>query len=224
MRGSIGWLGMADSTSHDWAARYGSASEHGAVVPRDWWLVPWEKAATLEAHAGYRLEGHRRLAFMMLDAEVVEGMTEADVETIIRWARAPLAGERLGINSDNGPQFIARDFKEFIRICGMTRHGRSLLGKCCRPAEIAFASARVQELIGPVIVPLGSSPPPGLVPGMTVGPSSEPLGMGPPPALVPGSAMPPSGPFSEPLRVGPPPGFVPGRAMPPSVLNVPDDG
>jgi hypothetical protein len=220
MRRSIGWLGIAAGTFHDWAARHGSASEPSAVVPRDWWLAPWEKAATLEAHAGHCLEGHRRLAFMMLDAGVVEGMTDADVETIIQRARAPLPGEPPGINSDNGPQSIARDFKKFIRICGLTRHGRSLLGECRRAAETAFASPRVQGLIGPVIVPLGCRPPPGLVPGMTVGPSSEPLGMGPPPGFVPGSAVPSSGAFIDPLRIGPPPGFAPGRAVPSWVLYV----
>jgi hypothetical protein len=217
MRRFIGRLGIAASTFHGATARYGSANAHDAVVPRDWWLEPWEKAAILEAHAGHRLEGYRRLAFMRLDADVVEGMTEADVETIVQRARAPFPGMRPGIISDNGPQFIARECREFIRICGMTRHGRSLLWECRRPLTITFASARGQGLIGPMIVPLGSRPPPGLVPGITVGPSSEPLGLGPPPGFVPGIAM---GPSSEPLRIGPPPGFVPGRAMPPSVLNV----
>jgi putative transposase len=49
-----------------------------------------------------------------------EQMTEADVEIILQKARElfPLAHPR--IISDNGPQFIAKDFKEFIRICGMT--------------------------------------------------------------------------------------------------------
>ena len=47
-------------------------------------------------------------------------MTEAEVETIIQRARERYPGERPRIISDNGPQFIAKDFKEFIRICGMT--------------------------------------------------------------------------------------------------------
>ena len=47
-------------------------------------------------------------------------MNEAEVETIIQRAREQFPGERPRIISDNGPQFIARDFKEFIRICGMT--------------------------------------------------------------------------------------------------------
>ena len=52
--------------------------------------------------------------------EIREGMSEAEVETILQRARERHPGERPRIISDNGPQFIARDFKEFIRICGMT--------------------------------------------------------------------------------------------------------
>lgn len=47
-------------------------------------------------------------------------MTEADIEIILQRAREwhPTATPR--IISDNGPQFIARDFHQFIRISGMT--------------------------------------------------------------------------------------------------------
>ena len=71
MRRFSGWLGIAASKFHDWRARYGLANEHNALVPRDWWLEPWEKTAILQFHAGHPLEGYRRLAFMMLDADVV---------------------------------------------------------------------------------------------------------------------------------------------------------
>lgn len=52
--------------------------------------------------------------------ELRESMKEADVEIVLQRAREkfPLAAPR--IISDNGPQFIAKDFKEFIRLCGMT--------------------------------------------------------------------------------------------------------
>jgi transposase InsO family protein len=56
--------------------------------------------------------------------EIRESMTEADVEQIIQRAREKFPGVTPRIISDNGPQFIARDFKEFIRICGMT-HART---------------------------------------------------------------------------------------------------
>jgi putative transposase len=47
-------------------------------------------------------------------------MTELDVECIVQRAREVFPGKTPRIISDNGPQFIARDFKEFIRVTGMT--------------------------------------------------------------------------------------------------------
>ena len=52
--------------------------------------------------------------------EIRESMTEADVEIVIQRARERYPGEHPRIITDNGPQFIAKDFKEFIRIAGMT--------------------------------------------------------------------------------------------------------
>jgi transposase InsO family protein len=49
-----------------------------------------------------------------------EQMHEADVEAILQRAREAHPGVTPRIISDNGPQFIARDFKAFIRLCGMT--------------------------------------------------------------------------------------------------------
>jgi transposase InsO family protein len=219
----VSWLGVAASKFHDWRQRYGLANPHNALVPRDWWLEDWEKKAILDYHAEQPLEGYRRLAFMMLDADVVavspssvyrvlkhagliahhnckpslkgkgfqqplsphehwhtdisyinvagtffylcslldgcsrflvhweirEHMTEADIETILQRAREQYPDARPRIISDNGPQFIAKDFKEFLRICGMThvrtspsypqsngkieRWHRSLKSECIRP-------------------------------------------------------------------------------------------
>jgi putative transposase len=52
--------------------------------------------------------------------EIREKMEEIDVETILQRAREKFPGEHPRIITDNGPQFIAKDFKEFIRIAGMT--------------------------------------------------------------------------------------------------------
>jgi transposase InsO family protein len=56
----------------------------------------------------------------LVHGELRESMKEADVEIVLQRAREkfPLAASR--IISDNGPQFVAKDFKEFIRLCGMT--------------------------------------------------------------------------------------------------------
>ena len=78
-----------------------------------------------------------------------ESMTEADIEIILQRAKELHPQAKPRIISDNGPQFIAKDFKEFIRISGMThvrtspyypqsngkieRWHKSLKGECIRP-------------------------------------------------------------------------------------------
>jgi putative transposase len=63
------------------------------------------------------LDGYSRF---IVHWEIREKMEETDVQTIIQRAREKFPGEHPRIISDNGPQFIAKDFKEFIRITGMT--------------------------------------------------------------------------------------------------------
>ena len=76
-------------------------------------------------------------------------MTESEIEVILQAAKEKYPDARPRIISDNGPQFMARDFKEFIRISGMThvrtspyypqsngkieRWHKSLKGECIRP-------------------------------------------------------------------------------------------
>ncbi len=70
------------------------------------------------------LDGYSRF---IVHWEIRESMTEQDVETIIQRAREKFPGETPRIISDNGPPTnaarrcpIAKDFKAFIRLCGMT--------------------------------------------------------------------------------------------------------
>jgi transposase InsO family protein len=49
-----------------------------------------------------------------------ESMTERDVEIVLQRAREAFPHARPRIISDNGPAFIAGDFKEFIRVAGFT--------------------------------------------------------------------------------------------------------
>ena len=190
----VGWLGIRSSKFHDWQKRYGKVNEHNAWIPRDWWLEAWEKEAIVRFAWEYALEGYRRLAFMMLDRDVVAvspssvyrvlkaagrigrqpgkpslkgtgfhqptrphehwhidisyvnlagtfyylttildgysryivhwelrtSMTQQDELVILQRALEQFPGEHPRIISDNGSQFVAKDFKEFIRICGLT--------------------------------------------------------------------------------------------------------
>jgi putative transposase len=63
------------------------------------------------------LDGYSRF---IVHWEIREKMEEIDVETILQRAREMYPGEHPRIITDNGPQFIAKDFKEFIRVAGMT--------------------------------------------------------------------------------------------------------
>jgi transposase InsO family protein len=81
--------------------------------------------------------------------EIREQMTEEDVEIILQRAKEKFPDARPRIISDNGPQFIAKDFKEFIRLSGMThvrtspfypqsngkleRFHKTFKGECIRP-------------------------------------------------------------------------------------------
>lgn len=52
--------------------------------------------------------------------ELRESMTEAEVEIILQRGREKYPEAAPRVISDNGPQFVAKDFKEFIRVAGMT--------------------------------------------------------------------------------------------------------
>lgn len=190
----VSWLEIGSSKYYNWQNRYGKVNEHNKLIPRDHWLLEWEKAAICNYHHEHPLEGYRRLTFMMLDCDLVavspssvyrvlkkaglinqwnpksnkkgtgfvqplrvhahwhidisylnlcgtfyymcsildgcsrsiihweirESMKEAEIETIIQRAREKHPEATPRIISDNGPQFIAKDFKEFIKVSGMT--------------------------------------------------------------------------------------------------------
>ena len=190
----VSWLEIGSSKYYNWQNRYGKLNEHNRLVPRDHWLLGWERAAICDYHHEHPLEGYRRLTFMMLDCDLVavspssvyrvlkkaglinqwnpksskkgsgfvqplrphahwhidisylnlcgtfyymcsildgcsrsiihweirESMKEAEIETIIQRAREKHPEATPRIISDNGPQFVAKDFKEFIKIAGMT--------------------------------------------------------------------------------------------------------
>lgn len=63
------------------------------------------------------LDGYSRF---VVHWEIRRHMTEQDVEIVLQRAKERFPDARPRIISDNGPQFISRGFKEFIRISGMT--------------------------------------------------------------------------------------------------------
>jgi transposase InsO family protein len=63
------------------------------------------------------LDGFSRF---IVHGEIRDNMEDIDVQTILQRGREKFPGVTPRIISDNGPQFLAKDFKEFIRIAGMT--------------------------------------------------------------------------------------------------------
>ena len=63
------------------------------------------------------LDGYSRA---IVHWEIRETMKEPEVETIVQRALEKYPGQKPRIISDNGPQFIAKDFKQFIRLAGIT--------------------------------------------------------------------------------------------------------
>lgn len=81
--------------------------------------------------------------------EIREQMKEIDIEAILQRARELHPGVKPQIITDNGPQFVSNDFKQFVRISGMThvrtspyypqsngkieRYHRTIKSDCIRP-------------------------------------------------------------------------------------------
>ena len=98
--------------------------------------------------------------------DIRESMTESDVEILLQQAKEKFPDARPRIISDNGPQFIAKDFKEFIRVSGMThvrtspyypqsngkmeRYHKTIKGDCIRvktPLSLEDAIRMVTEFV-----------------------------------------------------------------------------
>ena len=188
-------VGLAVGKFYDWRKRYGAANRHNGKVPRDFWMLEWEKQKILDFQLLYPDVGYRRLTYMLIDADVVavspasvwrvlgdagrmrkaappgstkkgtgfeqpvavhqhwhidiahinihgtfyylcavldgasrfliewdlrESMTESEIEVLLERAKERFPEARPRVISHNGPQFVAKEFKNFIRISGMT--------------------------------------------------------------------------------------------------------
>lgn len=95
--------------------------------------------------------------------EIRESMKEQEVEIILQRAVEKFPDAKPRIISDNGPQFVAKDFKEFIRICGMThvrtspyypqsngkieRWHKSIKAECIRPG-VPLSLEDAESIVG----------------------------------------------------------------------------
>lgn len=187
-------LSLHPSRFYDWKERYGTLNQHNGQIPRDFWLLPEEKDKIARFYLEHQLDGYRRCAYMMIDADIVycspstvyrvlsdgdllrrwnrkaskkgtgfeqpesahehwhtdisyvniastfyylvavldgfsryivhweirESMKESDVQLVIQRAKEKHPDSSPRIITDNGKQFTGREFKELIRVHGMT--------------------------------------------------------------------------------------------------------
>jgi transposase InsO family protein len=128
-------------------SKKGTGFEQPLVAHRHWHIdVSYLNISGTFYYLCSILDGYSRY---IVHWDLRERMTEADIEIILQRAREQYPEARPRIISDNGPQFIAKDFKEFVRISGMThvrtspfypqsngkieRWHKSLKGECIRP-------------------------------------------------------------------------------------------
>lgn len=187
-------VGIGRDKFYQWRSRLGQTNAHNALTPRSFWLEPWEREAIIAFARDREGDGYRRLAWMMVDADVAhaspssvyrvlkeagligrrnvrpskkgtgfkqpsgphhhwhtdisylnicgtfyyfvglldgfsrylvhweirERMTEDDVAIVVQRAREKFPEARPRIISDNGKQFVSREFKELVRLAGMS--------------------------------------------------------------------------------------------------------
>lgn len=81
--------------------------------------------------------------------EIREQMTEADAEMILLRAKEKFPQARPWIISDNGPQFVAHDFNEFVRFNGVTHMHTSLYYPQSNSKKARWYGTLKQECIRP---------------------------------------------------------------------------
>jgi transposase InsO family protein len=106
------------------------------------------------------LDGYSR---SIVHWEIRESMKEPEIEVILQRARERYPEAKPRLISDNGPQFVAKEFKEFVRVCAMThvrtapyypqsngkveRWHQTLKGECIRPGT-PLTMADAQRIVG----------------------------------------------------------------------------
>jgi hypothetical protein len=71
VRRLLKWLELSGAKFYDWCRRRGLENQHNGAQPRDFWVLDWERERVIEYYKAHRLDGYRRLTFMMLDENIV---------------------------------------------------------------------------------------------------------------------------------------------------------
>ncbi len=103
------WLGLSAGKFHAWRHRKGIPSHHNSQLSRSSWIEEWERQAII-----------RRTAITVkMGIDCLTTCCSISARCASVQTRSTGYSQKRVI-SDNGPQFIARDFKEFIRVSNLS--------------------------------------------------------------------------------------------------------
>lgn len=187
-------IGISTSKYYSWVDRKDKLNNHNSIIPKQHWIVDWERQAIINYAKEHFGEGYRRLTYMMIDdniaavspsttyrvlksagllnrwnvvkisskgtgfiqpdkphqhrhndikyvnfrgtflflISVIDGysryivhhelrlnMQEYDVELTVQKALEKYPGVKPRLITDNGPQYISKDFAEYLKFAGL---------------------------------------------------------------------------------------------------------
>ncbi len=187
-------IGISSSKYYSWVDRKDKVNNHNGIIPKQHWILDWERHAIINYAKEHFGEGYRRLTYMMIDdniaavspsttyrvlksagllnrwnqvkksskgsgfiqptaphqhwhndikyvnfrgtflflISVIDGysryivhhelrlnMQEYDVELTVQKALEKYPGVKPRLITDNGPQYISKDFAEYLKLAGL---------------------------------------------------------------------------------------------------------
>ena len=85
VKDALAVIGLPRATYFRWLKTNGKLAKKAAVVPKSHWLLPWEKEAIIAYKKQHPDMGYRRLAFKMLDENIV-AVTPSSVYRVLKEA------------------------------------------------------------------------------------------------------------------------------------------
>ena len=136
----IAWLGISSSKYYHWRRRYGQSNNHNGRTPRTFWLQEWEREAIIAFYREHPEEGYRRLAYMMIDADVVAA-SPSSVYRVLKQANLLCCWARIqsrrgqGFQQPKGTHEHWHIDVTYLNICGTFYYLCSILDGYSRYAD-----------------------------------------------------------------------------------------
>jgi len=102
-------INICTSKYYSWNLRQGLQNNHNGKIPKDNWLLDWEKEAIISYAKDHTGEGYRRLTYMMLDDNVVAVSPSAvyrllkHYDLLNKWNLTKKSSKGRGFEQPSGP-------------------------------------------------------------------------------------------------------------------------